>query len=225
MRDYYLCIQFLILYAYNRSITRGNKVNIALLELIPTLALFCLVTTLTPGPNNILLAHSGAHFGFRKTMPHVLGIRFGMTALHLTILLGLGQLFQQWPQMQQLLTVVATGYIIYIAIKIAFNKAPKDNTAPRPMSFYQAASFQLINPKSWAMLLTASTVFTLPAELFWPSAILGLIMFNTATLPGTFMWISIGKLVSSRLAESKFNRRFNYCMSLLLLLTLPMLFL
>ena len=199
--------------------------NSALLDLAPTLALFCMVTTLTPGPNNILLAHSGAHFGIRKTLPHVLGIRFGMTALHLTILLGLGELFLLWPNLQQFLSVLACTYIIYIALKIAFNKPPSDNQKGSPMGFKQAASFQLINPKSWAMLLTASSVFTLENELFWPSAILGLLLFNLATLPGTFMWITIGKLVSKKLVEPKFNQRFNWSMSFLLLLTLPMLFL
>jgi len=199
--------------------------NSALIDLAPTLALFCMVTTLTPGPNNILLAHSGAHFGIRKTLPHVLGIRFGMTALHLTILFGLGELFKTWPGLQQLLSLLACSYIIYIAIKIACNKAPDGSAKGNPMSFLQAASFQLINPKSWAMLLTASSVFTLENELFWPSALLGVALFNLATLPGTFMWITIGKLVSKRLVEPKFNQRFNWSMSFLLLLTLPMLFL
>ncbi len=144
----------------------------ALLDLAPTLELFCLVSTLTPGPNNILLAHSGAHFGIRKTLPHVLGIRCGMTALHLTILLGLGELFMLWPNLQHLLSLAACGYIVYIALKIVYNRAPGEHTKAQPISFMQAASFQLINPKSWAMLLTASSVFTLENELFWPSAIL-----------------------------------------------------
>ena len=68
--------------------------NSALIELVPAIILFCLISTITPGPNNILLAHSGAHFGLRKTLPHVIGIRCGMTTLHLTILLGLSELFK-----------------------------------------------------------------------------------------------------------------------------------
>jgi threonine/homoserine/homoserine lactone efflux protein len=213
------------LYAYNLKDQEETTMNSELIELAPTLALFCMVSTLTPGPNNILLAHSGAHFGMRKTLPHVLGIRFGMTTLHLTILFGLGRLFTVWPNLQDLLSVIACAYIIYIAIKIALNKPPKDNQKSYPMGFIQAASFQFINPKSWAMLLTASSVFTLENELFWPSAILGLILFNLATLPGTFMWITIGKLVSKKLVNPKFNRGFNFFMSFLLLMTLPMLFL
>ena len=206
------------------KIQEDTQLNSALLDLAPTLAFFCMITTLTPGPNNIMLAHSGAHFGIKKTLPHVLGIRVGMSALHLTILLGLGELFILWPNLQRLLSIIACAYIVYIAFKIASNPPPRDRQQGSPMGFAQAASFQLINPKSWAMLLTASSVFTLENELFWPSAIMGLLLFNLATLPGTFMWITIGKLVSKKLVEPKFNQRFNWSMSFLLLMTLPMLF-
>ena len=196
--------------------------NIELIELLPAMIIFCLISTITPGPNNLLLAHSSAHFGIRKTLPHVLGIRLGMTSLHITILLGLGELFRLWPVMQKLFTVIAAGYILYMAVKIAFAKRHKAKDGGKPMSVKQAALFQLINPKSWAMLITGSSVFTLTGDLFWPSAILGVVMFNIATLPGTFMWISIGKLVSHKLQEPRFNRIFNILMGTLLLTTVPM---
>ncbi len=196
----------------------------ALIELVPAVVFFCLAMTITPGPNNILLAHSGAHFGFKKTLPHVIGIRLGMTLLHTLILLGLGQLFKQWPQLQQSLSILAAGYIIFLAIKIARSTAPDTQNKLQPMGIFQAAVFQFINPKSWAMLLTASTTFTLAGDLFWPSAILSLLLFNLATLPGTFMWISIGKMVANKLQQAKFHRAFNLTMSFLLLLTLPFIF-
>ena len=196
--------------------------NIQLIELLPAMIIFCLISTITPGPNNLLLAHSSAHFGIKKTLPHVLGIRLGMTSLHITILLGLGELFQLWPIMHKVCTVIAAGYIIYMAVKIAFVKRHKTNDNGQPMSIRQAALFQMINPKSWATLITGSSVFTLTGDLFWPSAILGVIMFNIATLPGTFMWITIGKLVSHKLQEPRFNRIFNILMGALLLTTVPM---
>ncbi len=196
----------------------------SLIDLAPAIILFCFISTVTPGPNNILLAHSGAHYGIRKTLPHVLGIRCGMTVLHLIILLGLGKIFQHWPQVQQLLTLIAASYIVYMSIKIATAKVHKVGNKQQPMSVTQAASFQLINPKSWASLITVSTAFTLTGDLFWPSAILGIAIFNIATLPGTFMWITIGKLVSGKLQQAKYSRIFNIVMGLLLLLTLPMMF-
>ena len=140
--------------------------NTALLELIPALALFCLISTITPGPNNILLAHSGANFGIRRTLPHVLGIRCGMTLLHIVILLGLGEIFRLWPVMHDVFTFIAAGYIVYMSAKIAFAKMHSSKNSLKPMTILQAASFQAINPKSWASLMSASTLFTLPGDFF-----------------------------------------------------------
>jgi len=171
-----------------------------------------------------MLAHSGAHFGMKRTLPHVFGIRSGMTMLHLAILLGLGGVFKLWPILHSVFTCVAAGYIVYMSLKIAFSKPHKVCDDYQPMGIVQAASFQLINPKSWASLVSASSVFTLSGDYFWPSALLCVAMFNIATLPGTFMWITIGKLVSHRLQQPKFNRAFNIVMGMLLLTTLPMIF-
>ncbi|CAM3603733.1 Cysteine/O-acetylserine efflux protein [Vibrio aerogenes CECT 7868] len=196
----------------------------SLLAIAPSLMLFCFISTVTPGPNNILLAHSGAQFGIAKTLPHILGIRTGMTLLHLTILSGLGQVFQRWPVAHTICAYIASAYIIYMAVKIAFAKVHSVNNKAKPMGVIQAAAFQVINPKSWASLITASSVFTLNGDLFWPSALLGVVMFNTATIPGTFMWVTIGKLVSGKLQQPEYNRMFNMTMGLLLLTTLPMIF-
>ena len=201
-----------------------EMINNALLEITPALILFCLISTITPGPNNILLANSGANFGIKRTLPHVLGIRFGMTLLHILILFGLGGMFKHWPYLHKVFAFVAASYIVYMAIKIALAKRHSDKKALQPMGVLQAASFQAINPKSWASLMTASSVFTLTGDLYWSSAVLCIIMFNIATLPGTFMWITIGKLVSNRLQEPKFHRYFSVSMGLLLLATLPMIF-
>ncbi|WOD07695.1 LysE family translocator [Marinomonas sp. GJ51-6] len=129
-----------------------------------------------------MLANSGANFGVRKTLPHVLGIRIGMTVLHIAVLLGLGQIFKHWPILHDVFTVVAAAYIIYMSAKIAFAKPHDTKNNLQPMSTKEAALFQAINPKSWSMLITASSVFTLTGDLFWPSAIMCLIAFNTATL-------------------------------------------
>lgn len=198
--------------------------NQELVNIIPSLMLFCFITTVTPGPNNILLAHSAAQFGVKRTLPHVLGIRCGMTILHLTILFGLGQIFERWPTMHTVCTYIAAGYIVYMSLKLALSNVHTIKNDAKPMGIIEAAMFQVINPKSWASLMTASTVFTLTGDLFWPSALLGILFFNTATLPGTFMWITIGKLVSTKLQNPSYSRIFNVTMGTLLLMTLPMIF-
>lgn len=199
--------------------------NNTLLEIAPAIILFCSITTLTPGPNNILLTHSAANFGIKKTLPHVIGIRTGMTLLHITILLGLGEIFIHWPYLHQVFTYIAIAYIGYMSMKIAFAKPRNRHNLLRPMNIFQAASFQLINPKSWASLITLSSAFTLTGDLFWPSALFGVLMCNIATLPGTFMWLTIGKLVAKKLQDPKFHRIFNFVMGILLFTTVPMIFL
>ena len=195
-----------------------------LISLAPAVIVFSFISTITPGPNNLLLAHSGAHFGLRKTLPHVLGIRCGMLLLHLSILLGLAEVFKLWPILHQIFSFLTASYIIYMAIKIATSRQVATQTKGKPMGLVQAASFQVINPKSWATLITLGTAFTLSGELFWPSAIMGMILHQIATLPGTLMWISIGKLVANKLSDARFQRQFNLTMSTLLLLSLPMIF-
>lgn len=194
------------------------------LSLLPALILFSISATLTPGPNNILLAYSGANFGFRKTLPHIVGIRIGMTCMHLAMLLGLGKLFEQFPMLHQVLSVFAASYIIYLAIKIARGKPNSSNSSASPMTFSQAALFQLVNPKSWAMLLTLVTALTLPNEQYWPSALLGLIVFNLATLPCSFFWVGVGRYLKGFLQNPQKLKRFNLVMASLLLLTLPLIF-
>ena len=194
-----------------------------LMALLPALILFSISATLTPGPNNILLAYSGANFGFRRTLPHIIGIRIGMTCMHIAMLLGLGKLFEVMPMLHQVLSVFAACYIVYLALKIARGQPNSSNNAS-PMTFTQAALFQLVNPKSWAMLLTLVTALTLPNEQYWPSAVLGLIVFNLATLPCSFFWVAVGRYLKSFLQNPKQLKRFNLVMATLLLLTLPLIF-
>lgn len=196
----------------------------AVLSLLPALILFSISATPTPGPNNILLAYSGANFGFRKTLPHIVGIRIGMTCMHLAMLLGLGKLFEQYPMLHQVLSAFAASYIIYLAIKIARGKPNSSNSSASPMTFSQAALFQLVNPKSWAMLLTLVTALTLPNEQYWPSALLGVIVFNLATLPCSFFWVGVGRYLKGFLQNPQKLKRFNLVMATLLLLTLPLIF-
>jgi len=195
-----------------------------LLALILPISLFTVIATITPGPNNILLAHSGAYFGIKKTIPHILGIRIGMICLQTCILFGLGQVFITWPQVQFVLSLVACIYILKLAIGISKASPPATNPTHQPFNIFQAAGFQLINPKSWAMLLTASSAFTLTGELFWSSAFLSILLFNTVSIPCAFIWVTIGKLIANKLQNPSFNQKFNFTMAGLLLLTIPMIF-
>ena len=127
------------------------------------LVAFAFVTSVTPGPNNLMLMASGANFGFRRTVPHMLGISLGHALMVFLVGLGIGGVFVAVPVLGVVLKVAAVGYMLWLAGRIARSAAPGEGAAAgRPFSFLQAAGFQWVNPKAWAMALTATTVA-------WPS--------------------------------------------------------
>ncbi|MDK2595823.1 LysE family translocator [Pseudoalteromonas obscura] len=192
--------------------------------LLPALMLFSFAASITPGPNNILLTHSGSQFGIKKTMPHLIGIRAGMTVIHIIMLMGLGHLVLANPQLHLTFKFLASGYIIYLAYKIAFKHA-KNSLQPqqaKPLSFMQAALFQLINPKTMATLLSLTTALTLPGDFYWHSAILGVLVFNIVALGSGLSWTYFGKVISTKLQNQAHMQKFNYLMASLLLACLPL---
>ena len=130
-------------------------------ELLFALAAFALVSSITPGPNNLMLMASGANYGFRRTLPHMLGVTLGFMLMVLLVGVGLVQVFDAFPVSYQLLKVVSVGYLLYLAWKIA-TAAPVNNGSDSegaPFTFVQAALFQWVNPKAWTMALTATLRF------------------------------------------------------------------
>jgi len=121
---------------------------------------FAFVTVITPGPNNLMLMASGANFGFRRSIPHMLGIGLGMPLMVVLVGLGILRLFDAWPPAYTLLRVLSVGYLLYLAWRIANAAAPdRAQTTGRPLGFLQAAAFQWVNPKAWTMALSAITLY------------------------------------------------------------------
>ena len=133
----------------------------SLWALMISAAFFCATMTMTPGPNNIFLAQSGANFGVRATLPHIVGIRMGQSILHLSILLGLGALFESWPVLHQILKYLSIAYLVYLAYRVASSSVAGDENFDdaRPMSLKEAALFQWVNPKSWMATITLCSAF------------------------------------------------------------------
>src|ERR1700739_1477887 len=129
---------------------------------LPAAMTFALVMSITPGPNNTMLLASGVNFGFRRTLPHMLGITLGCMVMMLVIALGLGQLFERMPYLFAALEAASVAYLLYLAWKIATSRALSVEKADRqPMTFLQAAAFQWVNPKAWMMAVTGVTAFRL----------------------------------------------------------------
>lgn len=190
-----------------------------MLETLPALALFAFVTSVTPGPNNLMLMASGANFGFRRTVPHMLGVGLGFVLMTFLVGIGLAGLFQTYPLAVTVLEAVSVVYMLWLAWKIAHAAAPRDRQAGgTPMTFLQAAAFQWVNPKAWAMALTAVTVHA-PDRSLWAVALVALI-FGAINLPSVSLWTLIGQQLRRVLTNARRLTVFNWTMAGLLVLSL-----
>lgn len=187
-------------------------------DLLLGLAAFAFASSVTPGPNNMMLMASGANFGFRRTLPHMLGVALGFVAMAVLVGLGLMQVFARWPVLHDILTVVSVAYLLWLAWRIA-NAAPKAAEAgARPMTFLEAAAFQWVNPKAWTMALTAITVYAPDRSLAALAAVA--VIFGAINLPSVGSWAALGVLTRRALTTPARLRLFNRAMALLLVASL-----
>ncbi len=193
-------------------------------ELFTALAAFAFVTSITPGPNNLMLMASGANFGFRRTIPHMLGVGLGFVFMVVLVGVGLVQVFDAWPVSYTALKVVSVAYLLYLAWKIATAAPPHEAAeAGTPMTFIQAALFQWVNPKAWAMALTAVTVYA-PSQGLAAIALVA-VVFGTINLPSVGSWTILGQQMRRFLTNPARLRAFNVTMAVLLLASLfPVMF-
>jgi len=197
-------------------------------EVLGPLVTFAVATSITPGPNNIMLTASGANFGFRRTLPHLLGVAIGFTIMVLAIGLGLSEIFERLPVIHQVLRYGGGAYLLYLAYRIA-TAAPTtpDAAQPvgRPLTFLQAALFQWVNPKGWMMAVGAiSTYTTVGGDLMLESVMIALI-FGAIGLPSAALWAALGVAIGRLLQARWALRAFNIAMALLLVASLALMFL
>lgn len=190
-------------------------------ELLLAFIAFAFVTSVTPGPNNMMLLASGVNFGLRRSLPHMFGISLGFMLLVASVGLGLGQLFEQVPMLYSVLRYLGAAYLLYLAWKIANSGAP-NSQAPasgKPFSFLQAAAFQWVNPKAWIMAIGAITTYT-PQENFVVNVLLIAALFALVNWPSVGLWTIAGSLLRNWLSNARALRTFNFCMALLLVASL-----
>lgn len=192
-----------------------------MLAWLTSVALFAMVSTGTPGPNNLMILNSAANFGVRRSIPHWLGICTGVPVLMVAIGLGLYTLFEQWPVLFQVLKAAGVSYLLYLAWRIANAGAPslKDAKA-RPMTFFEALLFQWVNPKAWTMCIGAITAFAHPSlpPLAQVPVLAG--CFAIVGLACVFCWLSLGQQVAKLLQIKQHRQWFNWTMALLLVASL-----
>jgi len=180
---------------------------------------YTFVMSITPGPNNVMLTASGARFGFRRTVPHILGVVSGFTLQLLAVCAGLSAVFTRWPRLQTALSWVGAAYLVYLGWQLLRSSVAAAEAHSRPVSFVQATLFQFLNPKAWVMSLTAATLF-LPHEL--GALLAGLYMalvMEAIGVPCMTVWALFGSGLKRFLAAPRARMLFNGVMAVALVAT------
>jgi threonine/homoserine/homoserine lactone efflux protein len=190
-------------------------------EVFLALCVYAFVTSITPGPSNLMLLASGANFGFVRTIPQVLGITIGFGALLLAVGLGLGAMLAAYPVLHGALKFGGGAYLLYLAWRIASSRSLADagETERRPLTFLESAAFQWINPKAWVVAVTAMAVYANPNSPFL-SVVLVSLAFASVNLPSVSAWAGFGTALRGFLSDPVRLKWFNIVMGALLAATL-----
>ena len=189
------------------------------LNLFFALTSFYFVMYVTPGPNNAMVLTSGIKFGYIKTIPHMSGITIGHVLQVILVCLGLGKLFEMFPQIQNILRIICALYLLYLGYRIlgSFSKIKEDDS--RPLKFYEAALFQLVNPKAW-------TISTMVASGFLPKdekLIISILFISIAALIicpiSISIWAAFGSGIKNLVKNNKKKAIVEYFLAILLLIT------
>lgn len=172
-------------------------------ESLVSLAVFVIAASATPGPNNMMVMASGAAFGVAASLPHVLGIVFGVAVMVAAVGFGVGGLLSAHPVAEDALTAAAILFLLHIAWRVARADPPGEATAiSRPMTFAEAAAFQWVNPKAWATILAAVSLHATGHGSRSAEILTVLAMFAVLGGPCVLFWCAFGRAVARRFAAS-----------------------
>lgn len=183
-------------------------------QILLALVAFAFVTSITPGPNNLMLMASGANFGLRRSVPHLLGVALGFGAMVALLGLGVDRMIAGAPRLAEVLKWVSMGYVLWLAWKIAGAAAPGTAAAgsARPMSFLGACAFQWVNPKAWMMALGALSAYSAGVG----GTLMVALVFTVVNLPSVAVWVAMGQGLRGSLQNPARLVMFNRVMAVLL---------
>ena len=170
----------------------------------------------TPGPNNAVASYSGFNFGIKKTIPLILGVGLGYTTLVIIINFALISTFKQFPIIQEIIRILGTFFLIYLAYKIVASNTSQDEIKKNPVSFFDTFIFQFVNPKGVMAALTLISKFVSESNYLMTSIMVIIVCSITAFLSIT-TWTFLGKFLRKFATNNSFIKRFNYAMSFLIL--------
>ena len=173
----------------------------------------------TPGPNNAMLTASGIKFGFKRTLPHLIGIPCGHMVQITLVCLGLGKIFQIYPYIQEMLKYVCAAYLLYLGYKIigSFSEHKKDSS--RPLKLYEAALFQFVNPKAWTVAIMVASGFFPKEEILIIAILFSSLTAAIVCFPSICLWALFGSSIRLMIKNTKTKKFVEFLLAFLLLLT------
>ena len=186
------------------------------------LILFGIATAFTPGPNNILSSYSGFNFGFKKTIPLMLGVILGWTTMLTVMASGLIIIFQKYIFLQSIIKILGTIFLIYLAYKIAFSSTRDSENIKKPVLFFDTFLFQFINPKGVMVAMIAVSTFIDVQNNYFRDATIVIITYFFMAVFSVSSWCLLGKYLRKFATSKNFIKKFNYIMSFLLIVCVIM---
>ena len=187
---------------------------------IISICLFWFVTAFTPGPNNIVASYSGFNFGIKKTIPHILGVTLGFTALIISLIIGLINIFKVYPNIQEVLKYLGTLFLLYLAFKISFSSSDNSSNSENPVKFIETFLFQFLNPKGVIVGIIVVSTYIQVDENYVNYSLQVIILALLFSITSITSWTLVGRFLRKFATNEKFIKYFNYAMSVLLLLSI-----
>ena len=184
---------------------------------IISICLFWFVTAFTPGPNNIVASYSGFNFGIKKTIPHILGVTLGFTALIISLIIGLINIFKVYPNIQEVLKYLGTLFLLYLAFKISFSSSDNSSNSENPVKFIETFLFQFLNPKGVIVGIIVVSTYIQVDENYVNYSLQVIILALLFSITSITSWTLVGRFLRKFATNEKFIKWFNYAMSILLL--------
>ena len=178
---------------------------------------FAMTAAITPGPNNIILSTNAVNYGFKETIPLILGVFFGFLSVLSLCLLGIGEVYESFPKFKTFIKIVATIFLTYLAYKIFNSSEFSDNSNKKRFTFRDIYFFQLINPKAVSVSMSSSAIFIQNQFSYFEEFVLIFICFTISTSTSAIVWAAIGHSFRKYLNDKRKIIFFNRIMALLLL--------
>ena len=190
------------------------------MEFALAVLLFAASTTVTPGPNNVMIMTSGLNHGIKKSLPHFMGICFGFPAMVVAVGLGFGIIFERYPMLHEIIKVIGVFYLLYLAYLIAISSQNSlESNKSKPLTFLQAAIFQWVNPKAWIMATGAIAAYTTLNSSVYVQVLFIALSFFVVAFPAVGVWLVFGANLKKILIKPEHQHRFNVSMALLLVIS------